>query len=178
MSYNIKFIWCLGVYLTDLVYLSMANPSCGLRENAAANNIFRILTMYQSESNYSHLPKDYPLKSQLLSVRYIDELLKFVEDDNFKKSLQLEPPSSNQSPQKFIPGHKKNSSWGNGYAYCSSLTMSDSGHANCLCWYLIQAFFGNSTDPSLQILIVDRSPPVRKVLEILLMTHFKRKLKK
>lgn len=111
----------------------MANPSCGLRENAAANNIFRILTMYQSESNYTHLPKDYPLKSQLLSVRYIDELLKFVEDDNFKKSLQLEPPPApnNQqtSPLKFVPGHKKNSSWGNG-SKLANLNIIQNHHQN------------------------------------------------
>ncbi|ODN05272.1 Ras-specific guanine nucleotide-releasing factor RalGPS1 [Orchesella cincta] len=90
----------IGVYLTDLVYLSMANPSC-----------------------------DYPLKSQLLSVRYIDELLKFVEDDNFKKSLLLEPPSAKQSPQKFVPGHKKNSSWGNGSKLTNSGPESSSSES-------------------------------------------------
>lgn len=109
-----------GIYLTDLVYLSMANPTCSLRDNIAANNIFRIVTTYQTDSNYAHLPRDYPLQAQLRSVRYIDELLKFVEDDNFKKSLKLEPPVTDQSsqslsssPRKFIPGHKKTSSWGN-----------------------------------------------------------------
>ena len=94
----------------------MANPSCSLKENLAANNVFRIVTTYQTESSYSHLPRDYPLQAQLRSVRYIDELLKFVEDDNFKKSLLLEPPQSEHqqsSPLKFIPGHKKTNSWGN-----------------------------------------------------------------
>lgn len=93
----------------------MANPSCSLNENLSANNVFRIVTTYQSESSYAHLPKDYPLQCQLRSIRYIDELLKFVEDDHFKKSLKLEPPNGEQSPQKFIPGHKKQSSWGSKY---------------------------------------------------------------
>jgi len=97
----------------------MANPSCSLKENVAANNIFRIVTAYQTDSSYAHLPPDYSLQAQLRYVRYIDELLKFVEDDNFKKSLQLEPPgtessqSHSSSPLKFIPGHKKTNSWGN-----------------------------------------------------------------
>jgi hypothetical protein len=102
----------IGVYLTDLVYLSMANPACSLKENQSANNIFRIITTYQTESSYASLPKDCPLQCQLKSIRFIDELLKFVDDDHFKKSLKLEPPNGEQSPQKFIPGHKKQSSWG------------------------------------------------------------------
>lgn len=111
VAYKFKFS-LVGVYLTDLVYLSMANPSCSLNENAAANNVFRIITTYQTESSYSNLPKDYPLQCQLRSIRYIDELLKFVEDDHYKKSCKLEPLVE-QSPEKFIVGHKKQSSWGN-----------------------------------------------------------------
>src|SRR5690348_1165526 len=96
----------------------MANPSGSLKENISANNIFRIVTTYQTDSNYDHLTRIYPLQAQLRSVRYIDELLKFVEDDNYKKSLQLEPNTSsnsnnNKSPSKFVPGHKKTNSWGN-----------------------------------------------------------------
>lgn len=96
----------------------MANQSRSLKENGSANNIFRIVTTYQTESNYDHLQRVYPLEAQLKSVRYIDELLKFVEDYNYKKSLELEPPvvpsnNTTKSPAKFVPCHKKTSSWGN-----------------------------------------------------------------
>jgi hypothetical protein len=90
----------------------MANPNGNLKDSISANNIFRIVSVYQS-SSYSNLPRDYQLQNKLKSVSYIDELLKFVEDDNYKKSLTLEPPTTEQSPVKFVPGHKKTSSWGN-----------------------------------------------------------------
>jgi len=56
--------------------------------NAILNNI----TKYQKSSVY-HIERIPALSEYLSSVRYIEELQKFLEEDNFKLSLRLEPPT-------------------------------------------------------------------------------------
>ncbi|XP_054276478.1 ras-specific guanine nucleotide-releasing factor RalGPS2-like [Macrosteles quadrilineatus] len=135
----------LGVFLTDLVYIDMAHPHMGGLEpeqrKLKMNNILRIVSNLQ-QSQYPHLLPLPHIQRYLHSVRYIDELQKFVEDDNYKLSLRLEPPSPapsssssresvselatvaslNLSPAKpslrlqpvikFVPGHRKSRSLG------------------------------------------------------------------
>jgi len=135
----------LGVFLTDLVYIDMAHPYMGGLEpeqrKLKMNNILRIVSNLQ-QSQYPHLQPLPHIQRYLHSVRYIDELQKFVEDDNYKLSLRLEPPSPapsssssresvselatvaslNLSPAKpslrlqpcikFVPGHRKSRSLG------------------------------------------------------------------
>lgn len=128
----------LGMYLQDLVFIDVAHPSTGGLDSESRstkmNNILRLISEFQkSEYDYEVLPH---IQSYFKSMRYIEELQKFVEDNNYKLSLQLEPPSQNKSKEeldipalrvsspgksnpstpapvaKFAPSHRKSRSLG------------------------------------------------------------------
>ena len=96
----------LGLYLTDLMMVDIAHPSSGGIDSDhrqfKMNNILRLLSELQ-QSSYDNLSVITTIQEYLSDVRYIDELQKFLEDDQFKLSERLEPnspqPSSTSSKE-------------------------------------------------------------------------------
>ena len=83
----------LGMYLTDLTYINTIHPNTGGLDEVRCekmNEILRTISDFQ-HSEYHHLTPIHHIQTYLKQLKYIDELQKFVEDDNYKLSLRIEP---------------------------------------------------------------------------------------
>uniref|UniRef100_A0A1A9WQS3 Ras-GEF domain-containing protein n=1 Tax=Glossina brevipalpis TaxID=37001 RepID=A0A1A9WQS3_9MUSC len=86
----------LGLFLTDLIFIDLAFPHKGGLEpeqrRNRMNNILRVIANYQ-QSNYTYIQAKTTTQKYLNSIRYIEELQNIFEEDQYKKSLKLEPAS-------------------------------------------------------------------------------------
>lgn len=85
----------LGLFLTDLIYIDLAHPNKtrGLepeQRKTKMNNILRIISNYQA-SDYTFIEPNESMQEYLQSIRYIEELQNIFEEEQYKKSLLLEP---------------------------------------------------------------------------------------
>lgn len=76
------FLLLTGIFLTDLVYIDIAHPVGSPHRTAKMAVVLKALERYQS-SEYEITPLPH-VANYLNSVRYIEELQKFLEDDQYK----------------------------------------------------------------------------------------------
>lgn len=81
----------LGIYSRDIIYINEVHREETLQRTNGMNNILRSFEIFQT-SQYDNLTFVEEVYNYLVSNRYIDELQRFIEDENYRRSLEIEPP--------------------------------------------------------------------------------------
>ncbi|KAI1294233.1 Ras-specific guanine nucleotide-releasing factor RalGPS1 [Halotydeus destructor] len=89
----------LGMYLRDLIYVDIVNPVTPGSDTRAKKMaaIIDFIKQFQS-SSYDYIDINDAILEYLSAERYIEELQKFLEDQNYRLSLELEPAPSSLRP--------------------------------------------------------------------------------
>uniref|UniRef100_A0A6G1SAA4 Ras-specific guanine nucleotide-releasing factor RalGPS1 n=1 Tax=Aceria tosichella TaxID=561515 RepID=A0A6G1SAA4_9ACAR len=83
----------LGVYSRDIIYINELHHEDTPQRTKSTNKILESIEKFQS-SEYDHLLSMKDVHDYLMSNRFIDELQRFIEDENHRRSLEIEPPNS------------------------------------------------------------------------------------
>lgn len=105
----------LGIYSRDMIYINEAHPEGTIQRVKSTSQILDLIERFQ-QSEYEQLVVKPEIRDCFLACRYIDELQKFVEDENFRRSYELEPPpdtapssDAQNSPTNANPSRQKRS---------------------------------------------------------------------
>lgn len=82
----------LGVYSRDIIYINELHQKDTPQRTTSTNKILESIEKFQL-SEYNHLAPVKDVQDYLISNRYLDELQKFIEDQNHRRSLEIEPPT-------------------------------------------------------------------------------------
>lgn len=93
---NLPCIPYLGMYSRDIIYINEAYQEGTMQRTKSTSKILESIEKFQL-SEYDSLVHVPDVHCCLLSNRYIDELQKFVEDENYRRSLELEPPDNHHN---------------------------------------------------------------------------------
>lgn len=86
----------LGVYSRDIIYINEAHQEGTIQRAKSTSKILESIEKFQ-QSHYEHLTQVPRIYQCLITSRYLDELQKFVEDENYRRSLELEPSEYNNT---------------------------------------------------------------------------------
>jgi hypothetical protein len=80
----------LGPYLTDLTYIHALPDKVAKKASRQMETVLNMIA-YCQNSSYDDLSPEVHIQKYLRHTRYIDELLKFFEEEQYQLSLQREP---------------------------------------------------------------------------------------
>jgi len=100
----------LGLFSRDMIYIQEAHQEREVQRTKSTCMILDLIERFQS-STYDDLVPLPEVQSILASSRYIDELQKFIEDANYRRSLELEPPADRMRTQQHWSFNNLNTTW-------------------------------------------------------------------